>query len=104
VSCPLEVCEQRDVKGLYAKARLGEIKMFTGIDDPYEPPENPEVTVYTERETLLESIQKIVNALLAQNYLQEIPSEAERWHDTQEITKKLENELPRLNPPISFGR
>jgi adenylylsulfate kinase len=104
VSCPLEVCEQRDVKGLYAKARMGEIKMFTGIDDPYEHPENPEVTVYTEREALLESIQKIVDALLARNYLKKIPFEEELWQDTQEITQKLKNGLDQLNPPTSFGR
>ena len=48
--------------------------MFTGIDDPYEPPEQPEVTVYTERETVQESIQKIISALLAHNYLKEIHS------------------------------
>ena len=89
VNCPLEVCEQRDVKGLYAKARMGEIKMFTGIDDPYEPPENPEVTVYTERETVQESIQKIISALLAHNYLKKIHSEQEFWQQTQEITRKL---------------
>jgi adenylylsulfate kinase-like enzyme len=41
----LEVCEQRDTKGLYAKARHGELKQFTGIDDPYEVPENPELTI-----------------------------------------------------------
>jgi adenylylsulfate kinase len=90
VNCPLEVCEQRDVKGLYAKARKGEIKMFTGIDDPYEPPEKPEVTVYTERETVQESIQKIISALLAHNYLKEIHSEQEFCQQTQEITRKLE--------------
>ena len=50
VNCPLEVCEQRDVKGLYAKARSGEIQQFTGISDPYEPPENPEVHLHTDRE------------------------------------------------------
>ena len=50
VDCPLEVCEQRDVKGLYAKARSGEIQQFTGISDPYEPPENPEVHLHTDRE------------------------------------------------------
>ncbi len=77
VCCPLEVCEGRDVKGLYAKARRGEIKMFTGIDDPYEPPENPEVTVCTDRETLEESIEKIIDALLAHNYLKKIPLEEE---------------------------
>jgi len=46
---PLEVCEERDVKGLYAKARSGEIKEFTGISDPYEPPENPEIIVETDK-------------------------------------------------------
>src|SRR5690606_9210734 len=47
VSTPLEVCEERDRKGLYAKARAGIIKGFTGIDDPYEAPENPEMRIYT---------------------------------------------------------
>src|SRR5437763_915381 len=51
VDCPLEVCEERDIKGLYARARAGEITQFTGISDPYEPPLNPEVTVHTERES-----------------------------------------------------
>ena len=52
VDCPLEVCEQRDVKGLYKKARAGEIKHFTGIDSPFEIPENPDITVDTANETL----------------------------------------------------
>jgi adenylylsulfate kinase len=47
VSTPLEECERRDVKGLYARARRGEIRNFTGIDDPYEPPEHPEMTLDT---------------------------------------------------------
>jgi len=47
VNAPLEICEQRDVKGMYAKARRGEIKGFTGIDDPYEPPVNPEIMLDT---------------------------------------------------------
>ena len=51
VDTPLSVCEQRDVKGMYAKARRGEIKGFTGIDDPYEPPLTPEITLDTERAT-----------------------------------------------------
>ncbi len=61
VAAPLEVCEQRDVKGLYAKARAGEIRQFTGIDDPYEEPLSPEVTCLTHEETLAESVSKIVN-------------------------------------------
>lgn len=51
VDCPLEVCESRDVKGLYKKARLGEIKEFTGISSPYEKPENPEIIVNTSNFT-----------------------------------------------------
>jgi adenylylsulfate kinase len=60
VDTPLELCEQRDVKGLYKKARAGEIKGFTGIDDPYEAPLNPEVVCRTAEETVEESAAKIV--------------------------------------------
>ena len=49
VSTPLEICEKRDPKGLYKKARAGEIKNFTGIDDPYEPPQSPELTLDTSK-------------------------------------------------------
>lgn len=59
VDCPLEVCEQRDVKGLYKKARAGEIKHFTGIDSPFETPENPEITVPTYQQTLEESVSQL---------------------------------------------
>jgi len=63
VNAPLAVCEERDVKGLYKKARAGEIKSFTGIDDPYEPPLNPEVECRTDRETLAESVEKVMAKL-----------------------------------------
>ena len=63
VDCPLEVCEQRDVKGLYQKARNGEIKDFTGISSPFEKPENPELHIHTAQESLEDSVQKIVNFL-----------------------------------------
>jgi adenylylsulfate kinase len=66
---PLEVCEQRDVKGLYQKARAGEIKGFTGIDDPYEPPVGPEVVCSTDRETPEESAQKVIDKLIELKYL-----------------------------------
>jgi adenylylsulfate kinase len=59
VNAPLAVCESRDVKGLYQKARAGEIKGFTGIDDPYEPPLTPEVECNTDLESLEESVAKI---------------------------------------------
>jgi adenylylsulfate kinase len=67
---PLEVCEQRDVKGLYAKARAGEIKGFTGVDDPYEPPPGPEVTCRTDRETVQESAQKVIDKLIQLKFLE----------------------------------
>lgn len=68
---PLEICEQRDVKGLYAKARAGEIKGFTGIDDPYEPPDYAEVTCHTEKESVDESAQKVIDSLVELKYLSE---------------------------------
>jgi adenylylsulfate kinase len=64
VNAPLSVCERRDVKGLYKKARNGEIKRFTGIDDPYEPPIDPEVECRTDVETVEESVAKVMAALV----------------------------------------
>lgn len=69
VSAPLDVCESRDVKGLYKRARAGEIKNFTGIDDPYEPPLTPEVNCETHKESLEESVQKVLDKLMALGYL-----------------------------------
>jgi adenylylsulfate kinase len=63
VKAPLEVCEERDVKGLYKKARAGEIRGFTGIDDPYEPPLHPQVECLTDRETVTESVTKVMDKL-----------------------------------------
>jgi adenylylsulfate kinase len=69
VSTPLEVCEQRDVKGLYKRARAGEIRQFTGIDDPYEPPLNPEVNCQTHQEVLEESLSKVWEKLAEMGYV-----------------------------------
>lgn len=63
VNTPLEVCIQRDVKGMYKKALAGEMKNFTGVDDPYEPPLNPELTIETEKETPAESAERILRLL-----------------------------------------
>jgi adenylylsulfate kinase len=68
-NAPLEVCEERDVKGLYAKARAGEIKGFTGIDDPYEAPAGPEVEVRTDQLSVEESAQKVIDQLVESGYL-----------------------------------
>lgn len=69
VSCPVEVCIERDVKGLYRKAISGEIPNFTGISDPYEEPLNPEVVVDTAIETVEESVGKIIESLEGLGYL-----------------------------------
>ncbi len=65
----LEVCELRDVKGMYKKARLGEIKNYTGIDSPYEAPKNPELILDTNKETIEESVSKVVNYLYTKNII-----------------------------------
>ncbi len=61
VDCPLEVCEQRDVKGLYKKARSGEVKNFTGITSPYERPLNPAITINTHLQSLNESLTLLID-------------------------------------------
>src|SRR5205823_4233805 len=63
VDTPLEECERRDPKGLYAKARKGELKGFTGVDDPYEPPLNAEVVVHPERHGLDDAVALVLDAL-----------------------------------------
>ncbi len=69
VDCPLEVLVQRDVKGLYAKALRGEIANFTGVSDPYEPPVEPEILIRSDKETVEESVAKIISYLEANGYL-----------------------------------
>lgn len=67
--CPVEVCAQRDIKGLYQKAINGEIKGFTGVDDPYEPPLNPEVVCKTDVESVEESVDKVIKKLEEMGYV-----------------------------------
>jgi adenylylsulfate kinase len=64
VNCPLEICEQRDIKGLYQKARKGEISDFTGISSPFEQPLKPELEINTDQLSIEESVEKIVSYLL----------------------------------------
>lgn len=64
VNTPLEACEQRDVKGLYAKARKGEIKDFTGISAPFEPPTHPDIEILTEHKSITEAGDELFNAVL----------------------------------------
>jgi sulfate adenylyltransferase len=69
VDTPLEVCESRDVKGMYAKARRGEIKGFTGIDDPYEPPQHAELTLNTVSQTPEENARQILHYLISRGFV-----------------------------------
>jgi adenylylsulfate kinase len=70
VDCSLSVAEERDPKGLYKKARAGEIKNFTGIDDPYEAPVNPEIHLHTDEMTIEEEVQIILDHLMSNNFIQ----------------------------------
>lgn len=70
VKCPIEVCRQRDVKGLYKLVDEGKIKNFTGVDDPYEEPEQPELIVETDKETVEVSVQRILTKLEELGYLE----------------------------------
>jgi adenylylsulfate kinase len=71
VKCPLEVCRARDVKGLYKLVDEGKIKNFTGIDDPYEEPEHPDLVIETDKETVEESISNIFAKLQELGYLEQ---------------------------------
>jgi adenylylsulfate kinase len=70
VDVPLDIAVDRDVKGLYRKARAGEIRGFTGVDDPYEPPLDPELLIKTDQETPQESAARVLSALRELRYLQ----------------------------------
>ena len=69
VSTPLKICEQRDRKGLYAKARSGKLEKVTGVNDPYEPPSAPELTIDTSQITPMEAVQEILLFLEEQGYI-----------------------------------
>jgi len=81
VDTPLEVCEQRDIKGMYAKARRGEIKEFTGIDDPYESPIKPEIRLKTTDCLPEDNARKIVNYLIDKGFL--LKETDERNYDSE---------------------
>jgi adenylylsulfate kinase len=86
VKCPIEVCRQRDVKGLYKLVDEGKIKNFTGVDDPYEEPEHPELVIETDKETVAESVNRIFDKLVELGYL-----EAEETNDDESkaVTDRL---------------
>jgi len=86
VKCPVEVCRQRDVKGLYKLADEGKLKNFTGVDDPYEEPECPDLVIETDKETIEESVERIFAKLVELGYLEneEISDE-----ETRVVTDRL---------------
>src|SRR5579885_526981 len=86
VKCPIDVCRKRDVKGLYKLVDEGKITGFTGIDDPYEEPENPEVIIETDKETQEESVAHILARLVELGYLEpKILHDFEKAHDATSI-------------------
>ena len=86
---PIEALIERDPKGLYKKALAGEIKGFTGIDDPYEEPEKAEIVVETTVETVEESVKKILHTLEMMGYLEATDSEEYSEEEEEEIKKRL---------------
>jgi adenylylsulfate kinase len=89
VHAPLPVLTERDVKGLYKKALAGEIKGFTGVDDPYEEPQNPEISIDSENESIEESTDKIVRYLEIKNLIPAAPTEDIGADEEQAIREKL---------------
>jgi len=86
--CPLEALRERDVKGLYAKAEAGQIQNFTGVSDPYEEPLNPEVVAETDRETVEESVARIIRTLELMGYIPASPAETDYTADEEEKIKE----------------
>lgn len=106
VNAPLEVCEAPDVKGLYAMARAGEVRAFTGIDDPYEEPLNPDIVCYTSEESIKKSIAKVLAELEGSNHIsrtQYQPTEVRqdiRWNCTLDGTGYKEYEVFLNDQPL----
>jgi adenylylsulfate kinase len=69
IDCPLKVCIERDVKGLYARALRGEIPAFTGVSDPYEAPLNPDLIISTDKESVRDSVEKVIYLLIERGYI-----------------------------------
>jgi adenylylsulfate kinase len=91
--CPIEILKERDPKGLYEKAEKGEIKHFTGVDDPYEEPLDPEILVETDKETVEESVSKIIKTLEILNY---VPSSGTDDEYSDEEEEKIKERLRSL--------
>ncbi len=89
VKASLETCSQRDVKGLYALAKTGKIKDFTGIDSPYEEPLNPEIICHTQYESIESSITKVIQALEEKQYISSLTHDGQKQGISNTITTDL---------------
>lgn len=89
VNCPLEECIERDTKGLYKKALSGEIKNFTGVSDPYENPENPEIEILTGDETPEDSLARLIRSLELLKLIPASPDEDYTDEEKEAVEKKL---------------
>jgi len=89
--CPIPVLSDRDPKGLYKKAIAGEIKGFTGVDDPYESPEKPEVICHTDRETVQESVAKIIQTLELLGYIPPVAGSEYSAEESAKIKQRLKD-------------
>ncbi|HEU4929629.1 MAG TPA: adenylyl-sulfate kinase [Candidatus Krumholzibacteria bacterium] len=91
VQCPIDVLKERDVKGLYKKALAGEIKHFTGVDDPYEPPVKPEILIDSEKETVDESVAKIIRTLEVMELIPRVAGDDYSAGDEEVIKQRLKD-------------
>ena len=94
VKCPLDILIQRDVKGLYKKAMNGEIENFTGVSDPYEEPEHPEIVLETDKETVEESVKKVLKWLEENGFIP--PSETTEEYISREEEAEIKKRLEQL--------
>ncbi len=90
VDTPLHVCEERDPKGMYARARRGEIANFTGIDDPYEAPQHPEISLDTVQQSARANARLVLDHLIEERFVrvqndQHTPSSDDRWHERPDL-------------------
>jgi len=91
VQCPIDVLKERDVKGLYKKALAGEIKHFTGVDDPYEAPLKPEVLIESDRESVDDSVARIIVTLEALGYIPRVPGAEYSPAEEEAIKSRLKD-------------
>ncbi len=91
VDCPPSECEKRDIKGMYKLARQGKIENFTGVSDPYEKPDTPEITIYTYKESVEESVNKILSYMAESRYIDNRRGENYSAADEELIEKRLQD-------------